>query len=270
MGRLVGVVVLAAGLAGGVFVSAAWAQDGTVIEIPVGTVVEGAPGTVHLLATVPVDGDDVGRECGVVAQGVNNESVHPNSDLLVRSGGDEVVVPDVERAPNARTEATGTLTLGSEVSVFVQLGPDGVFSGGLVVTLDCLLPPPPPPRAVAGCVETVNPHGQNVPPAGSTTLPGPRGGQNEDGFYLLTSDPVSAGVVAIDTGSGTVFGPFPSGTKVKYTQAPGATPDAKKIGSDNGQAGAIDFHITGTGDLAVAPATDPAARTPCLVPPPPK
>ena len=25
------------------------------------------------------------------------------------------------------------------------------------------------------CTETVNPHGQNVPPAGSTTLPGPKG-----------------------------------------------------------------------------------------------
>ena len=38
------------------------------------------------------------------------------------------------------------------------------------------------------CTETVNPHGQNVPPAGSTTLPGPNGGQNEDGFYKVGSD----------------------------------------------------------------------------------
>ena len=33
------------------------------------------------------------------------------------------------------------------------------------------------------CAESVNPHGQTTPPAGSTTLPGPNGGQNEDGFY---------------------------------------------------------------------------------------
>ena len=69
---------------------------------------------------------------------------------------------------------------------------------------------------VASCVETVNPHGQNVPPAGSTTLPGPNGGQNEDGFYLIGSDVGTP--VTVVTG-GVTFGPFPSGTVVKYTQA---------------------------------------------------
>ncbi len=125
--------------------------------------------------------------------------------------------------------------------------------------------------AIASCEETVNPHGQNVPPAGSTTEPGSRGGQNEDGFYELRSDPESTGVFVIDTGSGTVFGPFPSGTRIKYTEAPGATPSQKKIGSDNGQAGAVDYHITGTGDPVVAPADDDRQpQEPCLVPPPPK
>jgi hypothetical protein len=37
------------------------------------------------------------------------------------------------------------------------------------------------------CVELWNPHGQTTPPAGSTTLPGARGGQNEDGFYEVGS-----------------------------------------------------------------------------------
>ena len=73
------------------------------------------------------------------------------------------------------------------------------------------------------CTETTNPHGQNVPPAGSTTLPGPNGGQNEDGFYLISSN-TGVNVFVKDLGSGTIFGPFPSGTKIKYTQAPGATP----------------------------------------------
>ena len=41
---------------------------------------------------------------------------------------------------------------------------------------------------VPSCVESVNPHGQNTPPAGSTTLPGPNGGQNDDGFYKISSD----------------------------------------------------------------------------------
>src|SRR6266550_5394750 len=76
------------------------------------------------------------------------------------------------------------------------------------------------------CQESVNPHGQNTPPAGSTTLPGPRGGQNEDGFYKISSD-VGTDVSVVDLGSGTVFGPYPSGTVVKYTQAPGTTPSEK-------------------------------------------
>ena len=42
-----------------------------------------------------------------------------------------------------------------------------------------------PPTVSA--VEWVNPAGKKVPPAGSTTLPGPKGGMNEDGFYLLTA-----------------------------------------------------------------------------------
>jgi hypothetical protein len=35
------------------------------------------------------------------------------------------------------------------------------------------------------CEEIFNPHGQTTPPAGSSTLPGAQGGQNEDGFYQV-------------------------------------------------------------------------------------
>jgi hypothetical protein len=122
----------------------------------------------------------------------------------------------------------------------------------------------------AACTETTNPHGQNTPPAGSTTLPGPNGGQNEDGFYLLTTSPQAVSVFVVDNGSGTVFGPFPSGTKIKYTQAPGATPSSTKIGSTTGQAGAVQYHITGTGDALVFPTGEPNHGTLCKVPPPPK
>ena len=116
------------------------------------------------------------------------------------------------------------------------------------------------------CKETVNPHGQTVPPAGSTTLPGPNGGINDDGFYKVGTD-VRTDVILRDT-DGNIFGTFPSGTKVKYTEANGAEPSVKKIGSENGQAGAIDFHIKGTGDLQVV-SVDGGVAT-CPVPPPPK
>ena len=115
------------------------------------------------------------------------------------------------------------------------------------------------------CFESVNPHGANVPPAGSTTLPGPNGGQNEDGFYQIGSDVGTA--VSIVTG-GVTFGPFPSGSVVKYTQAPGAAPSSKSIGSANGQAGAVITHITGPDELVVM-SVDGSTVT-CFVPPPPK
>ena len=130
-----------------------------------------------------------------------------------------------------------------------------------------------PPKIA--CVETVNPHGKNIPPAGSTTLPGAKGGQNEDGFYeLLAKDDTDPSVQIFITdsfGSGP-FGPFNSGDRVKITEAPGAIPSSKPIGSANGQAGALVAHITLKGD-AIITATDSAGNTAtitCLIPPLPK
>jgi hypothetical protein len=258
---LLGVAVFAV-VAGFMSLPAA-AQGEVILELPIDTVARGDAGTEALLATVAISPEDVGRVCTVVVAGENNTSVHPDTDLIVRSGQTMVVAEDVERAPGAITEAEGELTLASQITVSVRFGPDEVFSGGLVLTLECEIPP------VGGvCVETVNPHGKNVPPAGSTTLPGPKGGQNDDGFYQIGSA-TGAEVFVIDTGSGTVFGPYPSGTNVKYTEANGATPSEKKIGSTNGQAGAVLVHIQGTGDMGVA--TSPTGTpTLCFVPPPPK
>jgi hypothetical protein len=98
-------------------------------------------------------------------------------------------------------------------------------------------------------------------------MPGPRGGQNEDGFYRISST-TGEDVIVVDTGSGTEFGPYPSGTVVKYTEANGSTPSEKTIGSTNGQAGAVLVHITGTGDMGVR--TSGSGITVCYVPPPPK
>jgi hypothetical protein len=135
----------------------------------------------------------------------------------------------------------------------------------LLIVAGLLLAPGTASAHVPFCTESVNPHGQNVPPAGSTTLPGPNGGQNEDGFYLIGSD--FGTPVRVLTG-GVFFGPFPSGSVVKYTQAPGATPSSTTIGSDNGQAGAVITHITGPDELVVV--TVDGQRTTCFVPPPPK
>ncbi len=126
------------------------------------------------------------------------------------------------------------------------------------------------------CREYVNPHGDKIPPAGSTTLPGAKGGQNEDGYYLLeASDDVwPTASIDIDV-NGLVRpsgSPFRSGDVIKYTQADGADPSSKKIGSANGEAGAVVAHIVSPGD-AVITATDGSgnsASVTCLVPRPPK
>jgi hypothetical protein len=121
----------------------------------------------------------------------------------------------------------------------------------------------------ATCIETTNPHGNTIPPAGQTE-PGtnPKSGQNPDGFYLVGTTSGEDVVFVEDGGSGTIFGPFAPGTKIKYTQAPGGEPGEKKIGSTTGQAGAVFTHITGTGDAFVF--SGDGVRVPCLVPPPPK
>jgi hypothetical protein len=125
------------------------------------------------------------------------------------------------------------------------------------------------------CVESVNPHGKNIPPAGSTTLPGSKGGRNEDGFYQLWAvdncdpDPM---IYVSDLYDSVVFGPFGSGVVVKFTEDADATPECKKMGSSKGQAGAVAHHIILPGEPVVVAvdAAGNAAFFPCFVPPPPK
>jgi hypothetical protein len=143
------------------------------------------------------------------------------------------------------------------------------------------------------CVQCVNPHGGTIPSAGSLpvcsmgTLHSPNAsgaGENPDGFFLVgttTGEGAACGsgtsdVVLKDLGTGLSFGgpgpggDFFNGTTIKYTQAPGTTvPDVKKIGSTNGQASAVDFHLKGAGDLEVC-SVDLGTCVTCLVPPPPK
>lgn len=101
---------------------------------------------------------------------------------------------------------------------------------------------------IARCIETVNPHGKTIPKAG---LKSP--GQNEDGFYeLLAEDDedLNPQIFVTDSETGTVFGPFESGTAIKYTEANGATPSIKPM-AGGGAADAVDWKIKGQGDALV-------------------
>jgi hypothetical protein len=123
---------------------------------------------------------------------------------------------------------------------------------------------------VAFCAPTVNPGGNTIPAA-----PGKGGqGQNQDGFYQASGQDIvwpadALQIFITDAGSGTVFGPYSSGVNIKYTQAPGGKPVAKPIGDG----GAVDWHITGTGDAqvtAVDGSGNKSAPVACLVPPKPQ
>jgi hypothetical protein len=126
---------------------------------------------------------------------------------------------------------------------------------------------------VASCVESVNPSGKRIPPAGRATLPGPKGGQNEDGFYALFGEDAEDGTapVFVTNGSGAVtFGPFVSGSVVKVTEAPGAEPTSKPMGGPNS---AVAAHIKLDSDAFVFAVDGFGEMSPvvsCLVPPLPK
>ena len=94
---------------------------------------------------------------------------------------------------------------------------------------------------VVACVPGLN-------PAGMTVMR--QGGLGPSGFTrLVATDAVDPAPVVflLDTGSATIWGPFPSGKPVKYTQAPGAAPGATEMAS-----GAMEIlHAKGKGDPAV-------------------
>jgi hypothetical protein len=126
----------------------------------------------------------------------------------------------------------------------------------------------------ATCDPTENPHGNTKPVA-----PGNGGqGQNQDGFYQIGSTSGEA-VFVVDDGSGSAFGPFPSGSEIKYTEDDDAVPSAQAMGANNGggnngnnQGNDTDVHIIGNGDALVVyvDGFGNVTVTACLVPPPPK
>ena len=127
--------------------------------------------------------------------------------------------------------------------------------------------------AVPYCMPTVNPNGRNEPAA-----PGNGGqGQNQDGFYQFGTKTLTEArdVWIEDTGTGTVFGPFASGVRIKYVEANGATPSIRPMGGNNGNgnsATAVDYQIKGQGDAAAVYYDEDGnvIRSLCLVPPRPQ
>jgi hypothetical protein len=107
------------------------------IMIPLDTRVTAPEGSVTVLATESIAPEFAAQICSVSATAENETSVHPDNDLIVESGNSTVLVEDVESGTGSVVHAGGDIELGSEIVVSLLMGPDGVFSAGLVVHVDC-------------------------------------------------------------------------------------------------------------------------------------
>ena len=230
----------------------------------------------------PATAENVIGEDHTVTATVTDLQGYPPPGMLVTfsviSGPNAGAVGACSVNPGCTTDPTGevsfTYTSAGEVgrdqiqACFTDAYGDKFCSE--IVTKDWVLPPNTPP--VAACTESVNPHGNKIPPAGSTTLPGPRGGQNEDGFYELTSfdaEDGTADIFVTNASGSATFGPFASGSAVKITEAPLATPTSRPIGGPNS---AVAAHIILDSDAFVFAVDSFGEISPivsCLVPPPP-
>ncbi len=118
-------------------VGAQSATDDVTLSYSLDTVVFAPEGSVEELVSTDIADDLVGRECTVTLTADNNDSVHPDNDLIITSGADEVVVVNVEAEAFVSITAEETLILGPTLTVSVRLGPDGVLSEGGLLQLSC-------------------------------------------------------------------------------------------------------------------------------------
>lgn len=126
----------ALGIIAGTLGSAGAVSDDIVITLDKSA--SGAPGDVITLGSQSVAGRYVGLTCQGTYSASNNASVHPDTQLIISSGGSSVTINGVEDAPGATRTATQPLTLGDTITIAVRLGPDGVASmAGQAVTMDC-------------------------------------------------------------------------------------------------------------------------------------
>lgn len=144
----------------------------------------------------------------------------------------------------ASATPTATFPLGSTNVTLTVTDPYGLSDTDQVVVevVDTT-----PPEIMVYEAET--PNGKKKPPAIPVN-------GNADGFFGLNASDIcwptaELQIFVTDTGSGTVFGPFSSGVKIKYDIDQDAVPEMKLIGSKKGKAGEIDWHIIGNGAAEV-------------------
>ena len=119
------------------------------MTVSIETVIRAPEGSETVLRAHPVPSGLVGETCSVIAQSLNQSSVHPGNDLTVESET-RIVLVDVEAEPGGTVAATDVMVLGNEVLISLVMGPDEVFSAGVDVLFDC------PPRSTTTTSLTIS------------------------------------------------------------------------------------------------------------------
>ncbi len=117
--------------------SPAGAIDDIIIPANNETGIRGEPASVTTLATREVDDDLVGATCEAVVTERNNESVHPDNDLIITSGTWSETLEDFESDALSVNVIPGEITLGETIVVELRFGPNGVSSAGFELSFDC-------------------------------------------------------------------------------------------------------------------------------------
>ena len=81
----------------------------------------GDPGSVKVLASASTPTELVGESCVAKVTSTNNESTHPDNDLIIGTGAETVEFEDVEATASAVNETEGDVVLGSTVTMSPSL-----------------------------------------------------------------------------------------------------------------------------------------------------
>lgn len=105
------------------------AAELVIVRAPEGTSIE--------LARFDVDPGLRGRTCELTASVDNQKSVNPGNDVVVRTGDAAMTLVDVEREAGIVTSATAPVVPAEYVVFTLAMGPREVFSGYLMIHLEC-------------------------------------------------------------------------------------------------------------------------------------
>lgn len=127
------------------------------------------------------DTNHEGETCfvGFVESNEEQRSAHPGNQIVVSTGGNEIMRVDVETERGGGATDSATALLGPTITIEWDFGPDGVSSNGVVLTLICEPPPPEttttlaPPETTTTMLASTTTTTQPPTPTPPTTLPAP-------------------------------------------------------------------------------------------------